>query len=49
MKDLDLKRRWKMKQRERTERMMRVEMKVTVARSKAELRTGNAGMNNNIG
>lgn len=44
VRDLDLKRRWKMKQRERTERMMRDEMNVTVVRSKAELRIGDAGM-----
>lgn len=35
-----------MKQRDKTERTMREEMNVTVVMSKAELRTGDAVMNN---
>lgn len=35
-----------MKQRDKTERIMRDEMKVTVVRSKAELRNGDTVMNN---
>ena len=45
-RDFDLKWRWNMKQRERTERTIRAEMKVTAVRSKAESSSGDAGMNN---
>lgn len=44
--DLDFKRRWKMKHRDKTDRIIKPEMKITVTRSKIELRTGNARMNN---
>lgn len=44
--DFDLKRRWKMKHRDKTERIINPEMKITVMRSKAELRSGNESVNN---
>lgn len=46
VRDLDFKRRWKMKQRDKTERVMRAETKVTAVMSKAELRTDDEFMKN---
>lgn len=40
--DFDLKRRWKMKLMDNTERIIRPEMNVTVTRSKTEFRSGSA-------